>query len=336
MATGSEEALAREFADHRAHLVAVAYRLTGSVADAEDATQDTWLRLASLAPAKLAEIRDRRAWLTTVVGRICLDRLRSAAARRERYVGQWLPEPIVTPAAGPAGSGAIGEDPMEVAIRDDGIRIAAMLVLDRLTPEQRVAFVLHDAFAVPFGEIAGILGCSPTAARQHGSRGRRALADADPPARAPLNEQRAVLERLLTALFTGDIQAIAEVLHPDVVLIGDSDGKARTTRQIMVGADKIVRFLEGLLGQYEPGALAAARPVLVNGDAGIYLPAKPAPAGFHDLDAHVQTVAIRDGVIVAIYDQANPDKLTAVTGGSRGERPDVPDPGTGDLPGGPA
>ena len=300
--------LVDEFTGHRAHLTAVAYRLTGSVSDAEDAVQEAWLRLASLPGDKAAGIRDLKAWLTTVVGRICLDRLRSAAVQRERYVGQWLPEPIVTPVAG-----AQGEDPLDVAVRDEGLRMAAMVVLDKLTPEQRVAFVLHDAFAVPFDEIAGVLGVSVDAARQHASRGRRALKDAEPPPRASLDEQQEVLDRFMRALFSGDVQAVAEVLHPDVVLIGDSNGKARTTRQVMVGAAKLIRFFQGLLKRYPPDAFATGRPVLVNGDLGIYLAPMPGGGeGYHDLDAHVQTMAIRDGRVVAIYDVANPDKLTRV------------------------
>ncbi|WP_116051804.1 sigma-70 family RNA polymerase sigma factor [Amycolatopsis palatopharyngis] len=300
----TQDQLAAEFASHRSHLVAVAYRLTGSVSDSEDAVQESWLRLAAQPAQQRTEIRDLRAWLTTVVGRICLDRLRSAVVRREQYVGQWLPEPVVTPAAG-----APGEDPLDAAVRDDGMRMAAMVVLDRLTPEQRVAVVLHDAFSLPFDEIASILGCSPATARQHGSRGRRALADAEPPPRASMAQQREVLERFVTALLSGDARAVAEILHPEVVLIGDSNGKARTTRQIMVGPDKIIRFFTGLLRQYRPGAFATARPVLVNGDLGVYFPAAPGGEGYHDLDIRVDAIAIRDGRIAAIYDHANPDKL---------------------------
>lgn len=311
--------LAGEFAGLRTHLTAVAYRLTGTVSDAEDAVQESWLRLAGLTPDRRAEIRDRKAWLTTVVSRICLDRLRSAAVQREQYVGQWLPEPIVTPL-----EGAPGENPLDVAVRDEGVRMAAMVVLDKLTPEQRVAFVLHDAFSVPFGEIAGILGCSPEAARQHGSRGRRALDDAAPPPRTALSEQQALLEKFVTAIMTGDIQAVAEALHPDVVLIGDSNGKARTTRQIMVGADKITRFFQGLLRKYRPGSFEGSVPVLVNGDLGLYMPPGPGGDGYLALDAHVNTFAISDGRITAIYDCANPDKLSRVP-----RVPSVPSAGTG-------
>ncbi|PXY27659.1 sigma-70 family RNA polymerase sigma factor [Prauserella muralis] len=301
----TDDTLAEEFSTHRSHLIAVAYRLTGSLADSEDAVQEAWLRLSTLPEAKRAAIAEPRAWLTTVVSRLCLDRLRSAAARRERYVGDWLPEPIVTPLGPPPA-----EDPLETVVRDDGVRMAAMVVLDTLPAEQRVAFVLHDAFSVPFAEIAGILGCTVQAARQHASRGRRAVAQAEPPSRASLDEQREVLERFMTAVLSGDVRAVAEVLHPDAVLVGDADGKARTTRRTMVGADKIARFFQGLLRVYRPGAFASAQPVLVNGDLGVYTPPAPGGDGYRDLDAHVQTLALRDGRIVAIYDMANPDKLT--------------------------
>lgn len=298
--------LADEFSALRGQLTAVAYRLTGVRSDAEDAVQEAWLRLSALDAEQRGQIRDLAPWLTTVVGRICLDRLRSAVVRRETYVGQWLPEPIVTPLGTPAG-----DDPLESVVRSDDVRLAAMIVLDRLTPEQRVAFVLHDAFSLPFAEIADILGCSTAAARQHASRGRKALADADPPPRAPLGEQQRVLERFMAALLSGDIAAVAELLHPDVVLIGDANGKARTAVQVMAGPDKITRFLLGLARMYDTSSLTSGKPMLVNGDLGLYLPPSPGDEEHRPLDAHLQTMAIRDGKIWAIYDHANPDKLRA-------------------------
>ena len=161
-----------EFEDLRTHLVSVAYRLTGTFADAEDAVQDSWLRWNGLGP-KRDEITDLRAWLTTVVSRLCLDRLRSAAHRRETYVGEWLPEPVVT--------GLDGNDPLALVVAGEDARFAAMVVLEQLTPDQRVAFVLHDGFAVPFGEIASVLGVSDATARQLASRARRAVTSAPDP-----------------------------------------------------------------------------------------------------------------------------------------------------------
>jgi RNA polymerase sigma-70 factor, ECF subfamily len=304
----AQDTLAAQFAAHRGHLIGVAYRLTGTRADAEDAVQESWLRLAGLDDAGRAAIRDLRGWLTTVVGRICLDRLKSAAAQREKYVGNWLPEPVVTPFGRP-----VSEDPLDVAVRDDGLRMAALVVLDKLTPEQRVAFVLHDAFSVPFAEIADALGVSVDAARQYASRGRKALADADPAPRVPLDDQAKILEKFVVALQAGDIRAMTELLAPDVVLIGDSNGKGRTTRQLIVGADKIVRFFVGLTSKYPPGVLTGGEPVLVNGDLGVYLAPQPGQDGFFALDEHVQAMTVRDGKIVAIYDVVNPDKLARIT-----------------------
>src|SRR3954470_11756792 len=184
-----------EFEELRPHLLAVAYRLTGTVADAEDIVQDAWLRWNG---AKTDAITDLRAWLTTVVSRLCLDRLRSAAHRREHYVGEWLPEPVVT--------GLDGSDPLALVVAGEDARFAAMVVLERLTPDQRVAFVLHDGFAVPFGEIAGVLGTTAAAARQLASRARRTVVDAAPPARDPSHAE--TVSKLLAAMATGDVGAV--------------------------------------------------------------------------------------------------------------------------------
>lgn len=305
--TVSEEVLAKEFSTYRAHLIGVAYRLTSTVTDAEDAVQEAWLRLSGLDEAKRSQIRDLRGWLTTVVGRICLDRLRSAVERRERYVGPWLPEPIVTPLGTPPS-----EDPLETVVRDEQVRLAALVVLDNLSPEQRVAFVLHDAFSVPFSEIAEILGVTDATARQHASRGRRAAAEADVPNPADLGEQRAMVEKLITAISTGDLNGLVALLHPEVVLIGDSDGKARTARRRMVGADKITRFLLGLAGVYGAHRVATGGLVLVNGDLGISIPDLPAEGDLRAVNRRVAAVALRDGQIWRIYDMCNPEKLTHV------------------------
>ncbi|MEV8439260.1 sigma-70 family RNA polymerase sigma factor [Actinosynnema sp. NPDC051121] len=289
--TTAEQTLASTFTGHRSHLVGVAYRLTGSVADAEDAVQEAWLRLAGLTEQGRAEIRDLRGWLTTVVGRICLDRLRSAASRRERYFGQWLPEPLVT-------SGE--DDPLYSVVRDDGVRMAALVVLDRLTPEQRVAFVLHDAFDVPFAEIADALGCTVATARQHASRGRRAVAEADPPPRVALEEQREVLERFLQAVASGDVNAVIGLLHPDAVMVGDGGGKAKTAVQLVSGADKVGRLVLGLMRRY--GAVVG-QPVMVNGDLGLVFGAQG------ELTPRVEAIVVRDGKVAGLYDMSNPDKL---------------------------
>lgn len=312
------DALAAEFDALRPRLLGAAYRLTGVRADAEDAVQEAWVRLSTLDADKRESIADLGAWLTRVVGRLCLDRLRSAQHRRESYVGQWLPEPVIT-----RFDGAPPASPLDAVVQGDDIRLAAMIVLDRMTPEQRVAFVLHDVFAVPFGEIADVLGCSADAARQHASRGRRAVADADVPPPVPLAEQQEVAGRFAAALVAGDIDAVLELIHPDAVLIGDADGKARTAAQVIVGADKIARFFMGLLRLYGPavankvaeygadGRPAGITPLLVNGDFGYFAAPTQSDGSHVALDAHLQTFAVQDGRICAFYDHANPEKLRA-------------------------
>jgi RNA polymerase sigma-70 factor, ECF subfamily len=300
------EPLVAEFEQHRTHLLGVAYRLTGSYADAEDAVQDAWLRLTRQPSDEIAAIRNLRAWLTSVVGRLSVDRLRSAASVRERYVGTWLPEPLVTPLEGPA-------DPLDDVVRDEGVRLALMVLLDRLSPEQRVAFVLHDAFDVPFDEIADLLGCSETAARQHASRARRTVANVDPPPRAALHQQKALLEAFATALANGDLQAIVELLHPDVVVLGDGGGRERTARRPVVGAPKVARFYLGLQQRYGKGALGIATAVLVNGDLGLIFHGSSGDERHPPFPRRVSSFTARDGLIVAIYDMVNPDKLARVS-----------------------
>src|ERR1700758_947763 len=183
-----------EFEALRPHLLAVGYRLTGTFADAEDAVQDAWLRWQASSDVP----HDLRAWLTTVVSRLALDRLRAAARRRETYVGEWLPEPVVTE-PGVA-------DPLSAVVAHEDARYAAMVVLERLTPDQRVAFVLHDGFAVPFSEIAQVLGTSQTAARQLASRARKAVAAEPPPQPDPSHNE--VVGKLMAAIAEGDLDAV--------------------------------------------------------------------------------------------------------------------------------
>ncbi|MGV9862158.1 sigma-70 family RNA polymerase sigma factor [Rhodococcus koreensis] len=291
--------LVDEFESHRRHLLSVAYRLTGSVSDAE---QESWLRLDD---ANAATIRDLGAWLTTVVGRICLDRLRSAAVRREQYVGQWLPEPVVTglsPSAEP--------DPLEAVVRDENNRLAALIVLDTLTPAQRVAFVLHDGFGVPFDEVAAILGIETPAARQLASRARKAAAATTPA--VPDEEHALAVQRLLEALAGGDLDAVVAALHPDALVIGDANGTTSTAVNVIRGADKFARFFLGLVQRYGPEVFTAMELVLVNGQLGYFT------AGFTGDDAHRSSPArvggftVRDGLVYAAYDIANPEKFAGI------------------------
>jgi RNA polymerase sigma-70 factor (ECF subfamily) len=288
------------FEAHRAHLVAVAYRMLGSHAEAEDAVQEAWLRYAA---ADRAAVVDLRAWLTTVTARICLDVLRSARVRREAYVGPWLPEPVVRSLP----DGAF-PDPGERATRTDEVSLALLVVLERLTPEQRVAFVLHDVFAVPFPDIASVLGTSPAAARQLASRGRRAVSDNTIRHRTDLAEQRRVLAAFLSAAERGDLDALVAVLAPDVVAIGDGGGVAPAGRHPVHGGLQVARFMAGLFRQARRAPVVAEQ-VMVNGDLGLLIEAT-SPDG--QVLRFVMAFAYDDGRITAILDQLNPAKLARV------------------------
>ncbi|MFH5211917.1 sigma-70 family RNA polymerase sigma factor [Antrihabitans sp. NCIMB 15449] len=295
-------ALAQTFESHRGHLLAVGYRLTGSVTDAEDAVQESWLRLVTVEPD---EIRDLRGWLTTVVGRICLDRLRSAAIRRESYVGQWLPEPVVAPL-----SSSYEPDPLQVVVADEDNRLAALVVLDTLTPAQRVAFVLHDAFSVPFDEIADILGITIETARKLASRARKAVS-ATPPA-VPRDEHTAAVERFLAAMASGDMAAVIAALHPDARTTGDANGTTSTAINIVTGAVKIARFFMGLAEKFGRDPLLSYTPVMVNGELGMYQPGTAGDADHPPIPSRVMGFTVRDGLVAATYDMANPEKLSGV------------------------
>jgi RNA polymerase sigma-70 factor, ECF subfamily len=287
-----------EFEALRPHLLAVAYRLTGTVADAEDIVQDAWLRWNG---AKTEAITDLRAWLTTVVSRLSLDRLRSAAHRRETYVGEWLPEPVVT--------GFDGSDPLALVVAGEDARFAAMVVLERLTPDQRVAFVLHDGFAVPFGEIASVLGVSDATARQLASRARRAVITSAPEP-VPDDAHNEVAGALMAALAEGDMNAVVRLLHPEVTFTGDSNRRAPTAARVIHGPDKVARFLFGLATRYGPNFVATAQLALINGQLGSYTPGAPARDGYPEMMPRVTAMTVCDGKICAIWDIANPDKFT--------------------------
>lgn len=300
--------LAGEFEAERVHLTAVAHRMLGSRAEAEDAVQETWLRYSqTLAePAARAAVRDLRAWLTTVCARVCLDLLRSARVRRETYPGQWLPEPVVAPV--PDG---FAPDPAERAARADQVGTALLLVLERLSPQQRVALVLHDVFAVPFDRIAEALGTTPAAARQLATRGRRAVhADGVPRHSADPREQRRAVEAFLAATESGDLAGLLRVLAPDVLMIGDGGGHFPAARRPIVGADATARFLLGVVGP--DGRYAGQvrfRPVLVDGTSGLY-----AETPFRDGRRlrMVISFAVHEGRITGVFNQLNPEKLVAL------------------------
>lgn len=285
-----------EFEELRPHLMSVAYRLTGTVADAEDIVQEAWLRW----DGQNQVIDDLRAWLTTVVSRLGLDKLRSAAHRRESYTGNWLPEPVVT--------GFDAGDPLSAVVAAEDARFAAMVVLERLNPDQRVAFVLHDGFAVPFSEIAEVLSINDAAARQLASRARKAIAAAPPPEPDPSHNE--VVGKLMAAMAAGDIDTVVSLLHPDVIFTGDADGKVATAVNVIRGADKVVRFMLGLANRYGDTFYNSHQLALINGELGSYTPGAPALEGRRELAPRITAMTVRDGKVVALWDIANPDKFT--------------------------
>jgi RNA polymerase sigma factor (sigma-70 family) len=245
------EWLARVFESHRSHLWSVAYRMLGSGAEADDAVQEAWLRLSR---ADTSDVRNLAGWLTTVVGRVCLDRLRSRAARREDPLDGRVPDPVVTRDA--------GTDPEHEAELADSVGLALLVVLDTLPPAERLAFVLHDMFAVPFDEIARVVDRSPEAARQLASRGRRRVRGASPAGDAadPARRRR-VVEAFLAAARDGDLDALVAVLDPDVVLRADlGPGESAVVRGPVAIASQAMMFASPDRKEY---------PVLVNGDPGI-------------------------------------------------------------------
>jgi RNA polymerase sigma-70 factor (ECF subfamily) len=245
--------LTDRFEESRAHLRAVAYRMLGSPSEADDAVQEAWLKLSR---SDCSGVEDMRRWLTTVVGRVCLDMLRSRKSRREELQGMQLPVP--------AANGGDGAGPEHQALLEDSVGLALLVVLDTLTPAERVAFVLHDMFAVPFGEIARILGRSPDASRQLASRARRRVQGGACVPDADLTRQREAVGAFLTASREGDFDALLAVLHPDVVLRADRAA-------VPAGAPRRVSGASVVAGQALAfsGRARFAHPALVNGAAGI-------------------------------------------------------------------
>lgn len=282
--------LAAEFERHRAHLRAVGYRMLGSVSEAEDAVQEAWLRLDRSDPGGTDDLRG---WLTVVVGRICLDALRRRKSRREQLTGSWLPEPIVR-AAGAAG-------PERDAEMADSVGLALLVVLESLTPAERLSFVLHDVFGVPFDEIAPVVDRTPAAARQLASRARRRVRAEAPEPDADLAVQRRAVDAFLAAARDGDFEALLRVLDPDVVLRVDGGPNAPRALSAppIVGAEAVARGAGGFRG-----AAAHAEPVIVNGGAGLLVrfPARSFLAGF----------TVVQGRIVAIDIIVDPEKLRAL------------------------
>jgi len=276
--------LAEQFEAHRTHLKAVAYQMLGSLSEADDAVQEAWLKLSR---ADTSAVENLGGWLTTVVGRVCLDMLRSRTSRREEPLGVHMPDPVI--------SGADGIDPEHEALLADSVGLALLVVLDTLAPAERLAFVLHDMFAVPFDEIAPIVGRTPAAARQLASRARRRVQGAAPVPDADLTRQREVVGAFLTAARGGDFEALVAVLDPDVVVRSDG-GPLRP--------GSLVRGAAAVAGQALTFARFAqvAQLALLNGAAGVVAASAGQPIS-------VMAFTVRRGKIVAIDILTDPERL---------------------------
>ena len=275
-----------EFERHRRHLQAVAYRMLGSTTEAEDAVQEAWVRLER---AEADAVDNLGGWLTTVVARVCLDMLRQRRSRREDYVGTSLPEPIVSVSTGPE----------DEAVLADSVGLALLVVLDTLAPPERLAFVLHDMFAVPFEEIAPIVERSVEATRQLASRARRRVQGAAPVTDPDLREQRRVVDAFLAASRAGDFEALLEVLDPEVVFRADVG--RREARMPVAGAANVARTILARGSRLAP----YARPAIVNGNAGVIVVPGERPLA-------VVAFTVTQGRIVEIDLVADPRKLTAI------------------------
>jgi RNA polymerase sigma-70 factor, ECF subfamily len=277
--------LAQRFEEHRRHLRAVAYRMLGSLSEADDAVQEAWLRLSR---SDAGEIENLGGWLTTVVARVSLNMLRSRRTRREEPLGPHVPDPIV--------DRADGTDPEHEALLADSVGLALLVVLETLNPAERLAFVLHDMFSVPFDEVASILDRSPEAVRQLASRARRRVSGAAPPPDPDLGRQRAVVDAFLAAARGGDFDALVALLDPDVVLRADAGALSGRSREVR-GAEAVASRARGFsrIGlDYQPA--------LVNGAAGLVATRDGKPFS-------VMACTVRDGKIAEMDILADPERL---------------------------
>ena len=279
------EVLADAFEAQRPYLLRVAYGQLGSIAEAEDVVQEAWLRLQRV---DADDVRDLRAWLTTTVSRLALDALRSARMRRERYVGPWLPEPVVD------------ADPADRVTLDESVGMALLVVLETLSAGERVAFVMHDVFGYDFAAVAEVLGTSQEAARQQASRARRRVREGRPRFPATPEQQRAIVEAFLAAVSDGDADALLELLAPEAVMRADSGGVVNAPRKPIEGAAKVARATLGLARTGGKGAVV--RIVDVNGMPGLFA---------EGIDGVATLVAFKvdHGRITALDNVRNPEKL---------------------------
>jgi RNA polymerase sigma-70 factor (ECF subfamily) len=284
---------AEEFQELRPLLFSIAYRILGSVSEAEDAVQETWLRYhaSTTPPISL------KSFLSAVVTRVSIDVLRSARVRRESYVGHWLPEPLLTD-----NESTAYPDPEHAAELADSLSMAALLLLERLSPEQRAVFVLHDVFSFRFAEIAEVIGKSEAACRQLGSRARRLMEDGRPRFDVDRREREELAARFFDAVTVGDVDELRQLLAADVEVYGDGGGKAPQWMRVIVGLDNVARMFAGLGRRFANAGLQVERHE-VNGQPG---------AVFRDASGrviNVLVVDVLDGRIQVVRSVINPDKL---------------------------
>lgn len=293
----AEDQLATEFAQLRPYLLRVAYSHLGSVSEAEDLVQEAWIRLER---SDRAEIRNLRAWLTTVVSRLALDALTSARSRRERYVGPWLPEPVVN--ADPDEA-----DPARKVDLDESVSMALLVVLESLSPAERSAFLLHDVFGYSFSEVAQIVGRTPAATRQLATRGRHAVEARRPRYPADVEEQREVIAAFQAAAQNGDVGSLVEVLDPAVTFRSDGGGVVNAARTVFTGADRVARIFTAMAGHF--GEQFRMSPIVVNGAPGLLLDTGEYPS--------VIAFIIDRRRISEIDVVRNPEKLRTLLGSGR-------------------
>jgi RNA polymerase sigma-70 factor (TIGR02957 family) len=302
------EAADDTFTRNRRLLFSVAYQMLGSVADAEDAVQDTWLRWSA---ADRSTVTDPRAFLVRITSRLALDRLKAAHTRRESYVGPWLPEPLMAGSV-PVAAGGAPPDPGEAAEVAEAVSLAMLVVLESLSPAERAVFVLREVFGMSFGEVATALDRSEAAVRQMAHRAREHVQARQPRFDVDQRAQREVTERFFAAVAGGDIEALLAALAPDVVLISDGGGKATAARRPITGADKVARFVVGIAekGAGIPGLRLEVADV--NGLAAIVGWVGAEPFGSVSL-------AVSGGRIEQVLVMVNPDKLAGlVVAGNEG------------------
>ena len=301
---GCPQYAARVFEEHRSLLVSVAYRVLGSVTDAEDAVQEAWLRWSGV---DHSGVSDPRAFLVRVTTRLAIDRLRRAKARRESYVGPWLPEPILT-----------RRDLAEDAAMAESVSMAMLVVLETLSPLERAVFVLREAFGMPHAEIAEVLGRKEEAVRQLAKRARDHVRERRTRFDADRTEQQRVTERFLEATAGGDLEGLMGVLAPGVTLVADGGGKALSPRRPVLGAEKVARFLVAIVGEEQtsrflrsvgsgPSGEVRVHLAGVNGETGVVV-----TAGGEPISALV--LEVTDGLVDTIRLVANPEKLAGLRG----------------------